>query len=191
MPKQLNVRVSDLQFSALDEAVAGGRFPSRAAALRHALELLLTEPEPEEITVTDAESAPDEVAEAVDAAQERAEGGGPDGPDADDVAARVPQTTSTPEAGDAHAGDAEADDGVTKAVAAHPALIEQRAWDWAQERRLPALAEQPALRFARRAAVPVLSGAAGALLATVLRGIAARREGPRGPVHLFVVTRRA
>jgi len=190
MPKQLNVRISDPLFSALDDAVASGRFTSRAAALRSALELLLTdEPEAQEVAVTDAESAPDEVVEAVEAAQDREEGETPDGPDADEVAARVPVTLSGPEADD--------EEGVQQAVAAHPALVEQRVWSWAQERHLPVVAPRPALAFARRAVIPVLSGAAGALLATVVRGGVARRERIRpvrtagdGPLHLLVVTRR-
>lgn len=168
MPKQLNVRISDLQFSALDDAVASGRFPSRAAALRSAIELLLTD-EPA------AEAEPADVASGSEAA----------------VVAALAEVAEV----------AEAEGEVPAAVAAHPALVEQRVWTWAQERHLPAPLERPALALARRAAIPVLSGAAGALLATVVRGAAARREqvrsatrgtgdGLRGTLHLFVVSRR-
>jgi len=167
MPKQLNVRVSDLQFSALDDAVASGRFPSRAAALRRALELLLSD-QPEAAPATD-EAAPEEATEGESASAAES---------AESEAVHAPAT-----------------------VAAHPALVEQRVWTWAQERRLPVAVERPALALARRAAVPVLSGATGALLATVVRGAAARRgqarrsvrpsgDGARGALQLFVVTRR-
>lgn len=171
MPKQLNVRISDLQFSALDDAVASGRFPSRAAALRSAIELLLTDEPAAEAEPADAASGSGSEAAVVAALAEVAE-------------------------------VAEAEGEVPLAVAAHPALVEQRVWTWAQERHLPAAPlERPALALARRAVIPVLSGAAGALLATVVRGGAVRRErdrgavraasdGPRGTLHLFVVNRR-
>jgi Arc/MetJ-type ribon-helix-helix transcriptional regulator len=43
MSKQLAVRVSEQQVAALDEAVASGRYASRAEALRAALEVVLAE----------------------------------------------------------------------------------------------------------------------------------------------------
>jgi Arc/MetJ-type ribon-helix-helix transcriptional regulator len=43
MTKQIPLRISERELSALDRIVAGGRFPSRSAALRAGLELLLRE----------------------------------------------------------------------------------------------------------------------------------------------------
>jgi Arc/MetJ-type ribon-helix-helix transcriptional regulator len=41
MSQQIAIRIPDHDLSALDEAIADGRFPSRAAALREALTRLL------------------------------------------------------------------------------------------------------------------------------------------------------
>jgi Arc/MetJ-type ribon-helix-helix transcriptional regulator len=43
MTKQIPLRISERDLSALDSVVASGRFPSRSAALRAGLELLLRE----------------------------------------------------------------------------------------------------------------------------------------------------
>jgi Arc/MetJ-type ribon-helix-helix transcriptional regulator len=43
MTKQIPLRISERDLSALDSVVASGRFPSRSAALRAGLDLLLRE----------------------------------------------------------------------------------------------------------------------------------------------------
>jgi Arc/MetJ-type ribon-helix-helix transcriptional regulator len=49
MSIQIAVRLSDRDLSELDSAIGRGRFPSRAAALRQALDLLLREERDREI----------------------------------------------------------------------------------------------------------------------------------------------
>ena len=49
MSLQIAVRLSDRDTAALDSAVARGRFPSRAAALRRGLDLVLREEREREI----------------------------------------------------------------------------------------------------------------------------------------------
>jgi Arc/MetJ-type ribon-helix-helix transcriptional regulator len=45
MTQRITAQISDDEAAALDEAVASGRFPSRAAAVRAAIALLAEEPE--------------------------------------------------------------------------------------------------------------------------------------------------
>jgi Arc/MetJ-type ribon-helix-helix transcriptional regulator len=49
MSQQIAIRLPDDDVSALDEAIARGRFPSRAAALREGLDRLLREEREREI----------------------------------------------------------------------------------------------------------------------------------------------
>ena len=49
MSIQIAVRLSERDTAALDEAVARGSYPNRAAAIRHGLELLLNEEREREI----------------------------------------------------------------------------------------------------------------------------------------------
>ena len=49
MSQQIAVRIPDDELSALDTAIARGRFPNRAAAVRKGLELLLREERESEI----------------------------------------------------------------------------------------------------------------------------------------------
>ena len=53
MSQQIAIRIPEADIAALDEAVAGGRFPSRAAALREALRLLLREERRREVEEAD------------------------------------------------------------------------------------------------------------------------------------------
>ncbi len=156
MQRQLNVRISDVQVEALDEAVASGRFPSRAAALRTALDLLLGhEPQaPVEPGVPAAEALPDERAGAA--------GGG--------------------EAGEGEAQGAGESAGVARGgEPAEVVRVVPPGARWLPERFLPTPAEHPALVLARRAAVPLISSVAGALLATLVRSGGTRRGVERSP----------